>query len=206
MKSLANKDEVSDTAAVDLERSLRDSPCLNFHAISPVLTHCGNRVKLAPPGGCSYGKPGQMNPDRICVALLFTVAVIFSECGCSSFFGNGIGLATSSASPYMGLRGDLDEIAESVQGPPSVEKAARGIGSAIDAPFSAALDTLLLPLTIPQHRANVAWANLREPPIDEERVAREREIMNLHQTHMKATIENGAPPILIDGVPQPAEH
>lgn len=133
-------------------------------------------------------------------------AAIFGECGCSSLIHNGIGLATTSARPYMGLRGDLDEISESVQGPASVHKAVRGVGSAIDAPFSAALDTLLLPVTIAQHRANVAWANRREPPIDEDVQAREREIMNAHQTHMKATIENGAPPILIDGVPQPAVH
>lgn len=67
--------------------------------------------------------------------------------GCASLGSNIVPLGTGHMSPYAGVQEDAELLSKSWQEEPSLENLIGGTFALIDLPLSAAMDTLLLPLS-----------------------------------------------------------
>jgi uncharacterized protein YceK len=83
-------------------------------------------------------------------------------CGCATVITQGIG-----GGPYSGVKLDAPLARRLLSGDPTLEETGRAVATAytIDLPFSAALDTVLLPITVPREiwRSHVVKAKQPTP-------------------------------------------
>ena len=82
---------------------------------------------------------------------LFVLAILCDgSTGCRSLITNAISFQTAGhPNLYAGVKSDMQQMTEDLAAHPSAEKFGSGVLTAVDLPFSAALDTLLLPFWIP---------------------------------------------------------